>query len=64
MGWVKEYRFGGGAGEIDFDLVTKNTDTRDPNAIDVIVGEGQRQQDVLDWRAGSPVQLPMLALAD
>jgi len=62
MGWVKEYRFGGGAGQIDFSLDSKDTDTRDPNSIDVIVGDGQSQSAVLDWRAGSPVKLPMLAL--
>ena len=38
MGWVKEFRFGGGAGQIDFSLPSKDTDTRDPNTIDVIVG--------------------------
>ncbi|HEY5753259.1 MAG TPA: glucan 1,4-alpha-glucosidase [Chthoniobacterales bacterium] len=62
MGWVKEYRFGGGAGEIDFGLASKDTDTRDPNAIDVIVGPGQTQSSVLDWQTASPVPLPMLPI--
>jgi glucan 1,4-alpha-glucosidase len=62
MWWIKEYRFGGGAGEWDGSLASKDTDTRDPNALDVIVGPGQSQSQVLDWRAQSPVQLPMLAL--
>jgi glucan 1,4-alpha-glucosidase len=62
MEWVKAFRFGGGAGEIDFALPSKDTDTRDPNALDVIVGPGQSQAQVLDWTAASPVQLPMLAL--
>ena len=62
MPWVKEYRFGGGAGVIDFALPSKDTDTRDPNAIDVIVGPGQAQATVLDWRLGAPVRLPMLPL--
>ncbi|HEX9369742.1 MAG TPA: glycoside hydrolase family 15 protein [Roseiflexaceae bacterium] len=59
----KEFRFGGGAGELDFGLASKDTDTRDPNALDVIVGPGQTQSSVLDWRTASPVQLPMLPLA-
>ena len=37
-------------------------DTGDPNALDVLVGEGQTQAAVLDWRAGSPVVVPMLGL--
>jgi hypothetical protein len=62
-GWVKEYRFGGGAGELDFGLASKDTDTRDPNALDVIVGPDQTQAAVLNWRAAAPVRLPMLPLA-
>jgi GH15 family glucan-1,4-alpha-glucosidase len=62
MGWVKEFRFGGGAGEIDFSLPSKDTDTRDPNTIDVIVRPGQSQGQVLDWTTSSPVQLPMVPL--
>ncbi len=61
MGWVTEFRFGGGAGEIDFSLPSKDTDTRDPNTIDVIVRDGQQQSQVLDWQSASPVQLPMLS---
>ena len=62
MEWVKQFRFGGGAGEIDFALASKDTDTRDPNALDVIVGPGQSQTQLLDWTTMSPVQLPMLPL--
>ncbi len=63
MDWVTQFRFGGGAGEIDFGLPSKDTDTRDPNTIDVVVGPGQTQSQVLgDWRTASPVQLPMLSL--
>jgi glucan 1,4-alpha-glucosidase len=62
MEWVKQFRFGGGAGEIDFGLASKDTDTRDPNALDVIVGPGESQAEVLDWTASSPVRLPMLPL--
>jgi hypothetical protein len=60
--FVKQFRFGGGAGELDPALPSKDTDTRDPNALDVIVGPGQSQAQVLDWTTMSPVQLPMLAL--
>jgi carbohydrate-binding DOMON domain-containing protein len=62
MWWIKEYRFGGGAGEWDGSLASKDTDTRDPNALDVIVGPGQTQSAVLDWQTASPVELPMLTL--
>ena len=62
MEWVTQFRFGGGAGEVDFALASKDTDTRDPNALDVIVGPGQSQAQVLDWTTMSPVQLPMLPL--
>jgi hypothetical protein len=40
--FVKQFRFGGGAGELDFALESKDTDTRDPNALDVIVGPASR----------------------
>ncbi|HYI20395.1 MAG TPA: PKD domain-containing protein, partial [Solirubrobacteraceae bacterium] len=59
--WIKEYRFGGGAG-VWVDNAAKDTDLRDPNAMDVIVGEGQTQAEVLDWEAASPTAVPMLAL--
>lgn len=59
MGWVKEFRFGGGAGQIDFSLPSKDTD---PNTIDVIVSSGQSQRQVLDWTTSSPVQLPIVPL--
>ena len=54
--------FGGGAGVFDGGLPARDTDTRDPNALDILVGEGQAQSTVLDWRAGSPVVVPMLGL--
>jgi hypothetical protein len=63
-GFVRDWRFGGGAGELDFDLPSKDTDTRDANAIDIIVGAGQDQAQVMDWRTSSPVALPMLPLED
>ena len=57
-----DWRFGGGAGEVDFGLPSKDTDTRDPNAIDIIVGVGQTQAQVMDWQSTSPVALPMIPL--
>jgi glucoamylase len=63
---AEAYRAGwhdGGAGEWDGSLASKDTDTRDPNTLDVMVGAGQSQSQVLDWRTASPVQLPMLPLA-
>ena len=60
--WIKEWRFGGGAGVFDGTIPSRDTDTGDPNALDVLVGEGQTQAAVLDWRAGSPVVVPMLGL--
>ncbi len=61
FGWIKEYRFGGGAG-VWTSEPSHDSDTRDANAIDVIVGCDQTQAQVLDWRVSSPVQLPMLRL--
>jgi glucan 1,4-alpha-glucosidase len=59
--WTKEYRFGGGAGEQSFDLPSRDTDTSDPNTIDVITGDAD-QATVLDWTASSPVVLPFVSL--
>ncbi|HEX2312609.1 MAG TPA: glucan 1,4-alpha-glucosidase [Thermomonospora sp.] len=59
--WVRDYRFGGGAGVTD-DGPAKDSDTSDPNSIDVIVGPGQRQSDVLDYRTRPPA-IPFLPLS-
>jgi glucan 1,4-alpha-glucosidase len=64
MSFIREYRFGGGAGEFDGGTDARDTDTRDPNLIDVLVGEGQSQSTVLDWTAGAPATLPYVALGD
>ena len=61
LGFVRDWRLGGGAGEWD-DSAAHDTDLRDPNALDVLVGPGQEQAVVMDWTASSPVRLPMLAL--
>ncbi|MFG2059452.1 glucan 1,4-alpha-glucosidase [Micromonospora sp. NPDC048930] len=59
--WIKQYRFGGGAG-VWTDTPSHDSDTTDPNAIDVIVADGQSQAQVMDWRQASPVALPMQPL--
>ncbi len=62
LGFVKQYRFGGGAGQLDFNLPSKDTDTNDPNTIDIISGAAAQTQ-VLNWQAGSPVVAPYVQLA-
>jgi hypothetical protein len=59
--WITEYRFGGGAG-VWTDAPNHDSDTRDPNALDVIVRPGQTQAAVLNWQAGSPTKVPMQGL--
>ena len=59
--WTKQFRFGGGAGEQSFDLPSRDTDTRDPNTIDVITGSAD-QSAVLDWTTTTPVVLPFVPL--
>ena len=46
------------------DAQNHDSDTRDPNALDVIVGPGQTQSQVLDWRAAFPTRVPMVRFAD
>ena len=58
--WIKEYRFGGGAGQWE-DSADHDTDTRDPNALDIVVGAGQDQHTVMAWQDGT-VRLPMVSL--
>ncbi len=63
MSWIHDFRFGGGAGEWTGDTAAKDTDTSDPNVLDVLVPGGTTQHAVLDWTAGSPVVLPYVTLA-
>jgi glucan 1,4-alpha-glucosidase len=63
MSWIHDYRFGGGAGEYDGSTAAKDTDTSDPNTLDIVVPSGQDQSEVLDWTAQSPVVLPYVDLA-
>jgi carbohydrate-binding DOMON domain-containing protein len=62
MSWIHDYRFGGGAGVWTGDTDARDTDTRDPNVIDLLVPSGQSQSTVLDWTATSPVTLPYVNL--
>jgi glucan 1,4-alpha-glucosidase len=59
--WITQFRFGGGAGVWN-DTPSHDSDTRDPNALDIVVGPGQTQSQVMDWQANSPVALPMVPL--
>ncbi len=58
--FVKPYRFGGGAGNWQPNPPA-DTDTSDPNAIDIISG-GTPQSAALDWTKGSPVVVPYVPL--
>jgi hypothetical protein len=60
--WITQYRFGGGAGQWTGGTASHDTDTSDANAIDIVVGPGQQQSEVMDWQAHSPVALPMVPL--
>ncbi|MEP9381831.1 glucan 1,4-alpha-glucosidase [Nocardioides sp. KR10-350] len=62
MEWIQQYRFGGGAGQWTGDNAAKDTDTPDPNVLDILVPSGSSQADVLDWTSRSPVVLPYVPL--
>jgi hypothetical protein len=62
LGFITQFYFGGGTGQAAFDTPSNDTDTSDPNAIDIIVGPGQSQSEVLNWHLHSPCVLPMLPL--
>ena len=51
MGWVKEFRFGGGAGEIDFSLAQQGHRHARPEHDRRHRRLGQSQGQVLDWSA-------------
>ena len=61
LSFIPQFFFGGGAGQATFSGAN-DTDTSDPNAIDIIVGPGQSQSEVLNWQLHSPCVLPMLPL--
>jgi len=62
LSFIPQFFFGGGAGQATFNTLINDTDTSDPNAIDIIVGPGQSQSEVLNWPLHSPCVLPMLPL--
>jgi glucan 1,4-alpha-glucosidase len=62
MEWIHDFRLGGGAGVWTGDTEARDTDTRDPNVVDLLVPPGASQATVLDWRASAPVVLPYIAL--
>jgi hypothetical protein len=62
MSWIHDFRFGGGAGEWTDATDARDTDTRDPNVLDILVGAGTTQEQVLDWTAGAPVTIPYVGL--
>lgn len=57
MDWIHGFRLGGGAGEWTDANEARDTDTRDPNVVDILVPAGGSQADILDWRAAAPVTL-------
>lgn len=59
--FIKPFRFGGGAGIWDPSLPTVDSDTKDPNAIDVFSGAAP-QSEVLDWNRAAPVVVPYVGL--
>ena len=59
--FVGQYRFGGGAGNWDSSLPSMDTDTTDPNAIDIISGD-TAQSAALDWTKTTPVVVPYVGL--
>ena len=62
--FIQAFRFGGGAGNCDPNIgPSQDTDTSDPNSIDIISGSTP-QCTVLDWTKGSPVVLPYLPLGN
>jgi hypothetical protein len=63
MEWIHDFRLGGGAGIWTGDTEARDTDTRDPNVVDLLVPAGASQATVLDWRAGAPVVLPYITLS-
>jgi len=52
--FVGPYRVGGGAGEYTDDEDSRDTDTRDSNALDIISGDAS-QAEVMDWTRGAVV---------
>lgn len=58
--FVGPYRIGGGSGSWTDSLASRDTDTHDSNALDIISG-GFPQSEVMDWTRG-PVVVPYVGL--
>lgn len=58
--FIGQYRAGGGAGDWTDTLESRDTDTRDSNALDIITGAAA-QSEVMDWTTG-PVVAPYVHL--
>jgi len=59
-GFVGPYRGGGGAGNWTDALESRDTDTSDSNAFDIITGQ-EPQSQVMDWTTG-PIVVPYVQL--
>jgi glucan 1,4-alpha-glucosidase len=59
--FIQQFRFGGGAGTWDPSIPTQDTDTSDPNAIDIISGSTP-QSTSLNWHQQTPVVVPYVPL--
>ncbi|MCU1425390.1 MAG: glucoamylase [Microbacteriaceae bacterium] len=57
-----EFRFGGGAGEYTDSNPARDTDSSDPNVLDILTPTGDEQATILDWAQSAPVVLPYVAL--
>ena len=63
MSWIREFRLGGGAGVWTDANEARDTDTSDPNVVDLLVPAGASQADALNWRAAAPVTLRYVSSA-
>jgi glucan 1,4-alpha-glucosidase len=59
--FIKPFRFGGGAGQWNESLPSVDTDTSDPNAVDIISGSAA-QSAVLNWTTATPVVVPYVGI--
>lgn len=62
LGFVSEWRPGGGAGCLDFGIAAKDSDTSDGNAFDVLTPAGTTQAEALAWQGGATPTIPLVRL--
>ncbi|NHC47543.1 glucan 1,4-alpha-glucosidase [Motilibacter aurantiacus] len=62
MSWIHDHRFGGGAGVWTDAGAARDTDTRDPNVLDILTPPGVTQASALSWSDGVPATLPYVTL--